>query len=181
MAAGKSGTPVAVRIGWHAPIPASDRRTAKALADLLAAIVAQDESYISHGEYLEGLSPDGKRWSPDLAARYRTHLRAMLIGKDKTRRLAEARSPDGELAGLAIVAFEENGAELCWIIEDLAVHRDHRRSGVGRSFVDFIAAEASTAGASKLMLESGAGNHAAHALFDSTGFEVFSKVFMRDL
>jgi GNAT superfamily N-acetyltransferase len=170
-----------VSVGWHAPIGDKDRATPKKLGDLLAGVVALETNYISHGEYLEGLSPDGKSWSKDLARRYADDIRAMLTGVDDESRLAEARDAKGALLGLTIVAFNDNGAELCWIIEDMAVLPTARGQGVGHAFMTFIAAEAKKAGAKKLMLESGVENHGAHRLFEATGFKLYSKVFVRGL
>jgi len=170
-----------VAVGWHAPIRDTDSATPKKLGDLLAGVVALETNYISHGEYLEGLSPDGRSWAKDLARRYAGDIRAMLTGVDDESRLAEARDARGALLGLAIVAFNDNGAELCWIIEDMAVLPAARGHGVGAAFVEFIAAEAKKAGAKKLMLESGVDNHGAHRLFEATGFKLYSKVFVRSV
>lgn len=177
MGAGASG----LRIRWHARIPDTDRKTARTLAEFLARIVGEDPAYISHGEYLEGLSPDGRRWADDLASRYRRDIRAILTGKDKATRLLEARGGNEVLLGLCLVARRANGAETCWIVEDMAVPREARDRGVGSAMMAFITAEARKAGAARLMLESGAANHAAHRLFDRLGFRLYSKVFVRDL
>jgi GNAT superfamily N-acetyltransferase len=168
-------------VGWHAPIRDTDRATPKKLGALLAGVVALETNYISHGEYLEGLSPDGRSWTKDLARRYTDDIRAMLTGVDDESRLAEARDFKGALLGLAVVAFNNNGAELCWIIEDMAVLPTARGQGVGHAFMTFIAAEAKKAGAKKLMLESGVENHGAHRLFEATGFKLYSKVFVRSV
>lgn len=153
---------------------------AKELAALLAGIVRADPAYISHTEYMEGLSPDGAGWAGDIETRYRENFFALLSSGHADKYVYLARQ-GGDLVGMAVAGVHANGSETFWSIEDMGVMPDKRRLGVGQALLDRIAGDARTAGACRLMLESGAGNTPAHALFEQAGFTVFSKVFTRSL
>lgn len=163
--------------------PQSNPETAAAvLAQFMADIVSLDDAYISHGEYFHGLSPDGKSWSEDLAELYRTEFHMILKSAAQENLILTAHAgEDNLLIGVAVTSFRQNGHEIYWVIEDMAVAPDMRRRGVGQAFIDQVATLAREAGAKRLFLESGVDNHDAHRLFENAGFHPFSKVFTREL
>ncbi|MGC4089248.1 MAG: GNAT family N-acetyltransferase [Polyangiaceae bacterium] len=83
---------------------------------------------------------------------------------------------DGEVVGNALVLFRESAespfapARKWWSLEHVAVTAAQRRTGVGRSLVEHIAAEARAAGIRELRLESWAFNGDAQAAFERLGF-----------
>lgn len=72
----------------------------------------------------------------------------------------------GRLAGYAAWWVAADAAEL----GDLAVHREHRRRGVGRALVRAVARAARERGVARLFLQVRAGNEAALSLYRDTGF-----------
>lgn len=63
-------------------------------------------------------------------------------------------------------AFERRWRE----VEQLGVHPDHRRRGVGRALLEHIVASARAAGIPAVELNTWAFNEAAHAAFERSGF-----------
>jgi ribosomal-protein-alanine N-acetyltransferase len=60
-------------------------------------------------------------------------------------------------------------------INNVAVRDRYRRCGIGRALLDLIMAEGKRLGASRAFLELRAGNVAALALYESSGFRVASR------
>ena len=58
-----------------------------------------------------------------------------------------------------------------WVLNDLYVAADERRSGIGTLLLDAAAAAARAAGATRLVLETGRDNAAARALYLSAGWD----------
>lgn len=57
-----------------------------------------------------------------------------------------------------------------WLLNDLFVHRDHRRHGVGRQLMDRAIAHARETGYGRLELATSTDNHGARQLYESLGF-----------
>lgn len=72
----------------------------------------------------------------------------------------------GEAAGVVLWRTAADEAELLTI----AVHRDHRRSGLGRLLLTAMIDRVRSAGAKNLFLEVGADNTAARSLYAQAGF-----------
>lgn len=146
------------------------------LARFLAKIVRAHPSYISHGEYYDGLSPDFKTWSDDLQARYESAFRTALFDPSSIR-VARASAHDGSLCGVVVADIGDNGTERYWIVQDLGVAPHIRGRGVGAALLEAVSSAAKADGANRLILESGADNETAHAFFLRQGFSPVSKVF----
>lgn len=58
-----------------------------------------------------------------------------------------------------------------WVLNDLYVAADERRSGIGTLLLDAASAAARAAGATRLVLETGRDNAAARALYRSAGWD----------
>ena len=58
-----------------------------------------------------------------------------------------------------------------WVLNDLYVAADARRSGIGTLLLDAASAAARAAGATRLVLETGRENAAARALYRSAGWD----------
>lgn len=145
-------------------------------AAFLARALRDTQAYISHGEIQNGLSPDGRNWTPDLAAL----LAEDLAGLDEDRSLFVAR--DGqEIAGAAIVRWCSGGRLRFAVIEDLAVAAPLRSQGLGGTMIEAIETEAHRRGSAWLFLESGLDNHRAHAFFGRLDYKPISKVFAKEL
>lgn len=57
-----------------------------------------------------------------------------------------------------------------WLLNDLFVHPDHRRHGVGRQLMDRAIAHARETGYERLELATAMDNHEARQLYESIGF-----------
>lgn len=66
--------------------------------------------------------------------------------------------------------FSSIGTSRTFVLNDLYVEADHRRTGAGRSLVETATAHARRAGAAGLSLVTGADNHTAQALYESLGW-----------
>jgi len=68
-------------------------------------------------------------------------------------------------AGLAVVAPDE-----CWV-QNIAVHRDAQRRGIGRELLEALLAEAGRRGVHKTLLEVAVDNRPAQTLYATYDFE----------
>jgi ribosomal-protein-alanine N-acetyltransferase len=68
-------------------------------------------------------------------------------------------------AGLSVVAPDES-----WV-QNIAVHRDAQRRGIGRELLEALLAEADRRGARKTLLEVAVDNHPAQKLYATYDFE----------
>lgn len=170
-------------LAWVEPAltPQARHEDAARRAAQLARIVSIDAAYISHGEYYAGLATDTDHWSADLEERYLREITDLWDGRSGDERLLDATDASGQRIATAIVTSGHNGHEAFWIIQDMAVEPAFRRHGIAADMMDFIEAEARAAGVARLLLESGIGNHGAHALFERAGFQTLSKVFHKPL
>ncbi len=161
------------------PILSWDKSVAVAseAAVFAAKIIGQHAPYISHGEIQTGLSDDGRTWVADLDERYREDF--LEFGDD--RDLLTARLPDGALAGIAIVAWEESPRRRFAVLEDMAVDPDQRSSGIGALLLGEVDRAVKKRGIDWLFLESGKDNVRAHAFFERHGFNELSHVFAKRL
>jgi ribosomal protein S18 acetylase RimI-like enzyme len=80
---------------------------------------------------------------------------------------------DGEAVGFAQVYPTWSSLDLArsWTLEDLFVAPTARRTGVARALLDQLAADARTAGACRIVLETAHINTQAQALYESYGFQ----------
>ncbi len=151
--------------------------TARAASAFAAAIIGLHAPYISHGEIQTGLSDDGKTWVADLADRYLEDF--LELGEE--RELLVARTPEDDICGLAIVAWEETPRRKFAVIEDMAVDPEQRSSGIGALLMREIDAKVRARGVEWLFLESGKENVRAHHFFERHGFNELSHVFAKRL
>ncbi|WP_240126421.1 GNAT family N-acetyltransferase [Thermomonas alba] len=79
---------------------------------------------------------------------------------------------DGAAVGFAQLypMFSSVRTARLWILNDLYVAADARRSGVGRALLDSAAAFARSDGAAAIALETARDNHAARALYRAAGW-----------
>lgn len=162
--------PTSLALAWNAP---DDVAPAAAFA---ARVIGASTDYISHGEIQTGLSSDGRTWSPELAELYASDF-ADLTDRD----LLVARTPDGDIAAIAILAWEETPRRKFAVIEDMAVDPAIRSGGVGAQMIEALAARVRERGVGWVFLESGLRNERAHAFFQRHGFAEVSHVFARRL
>jgi len=79
-----------------------------------------------------------------------------------------AAMSDGQVIGYAGLAMVRPEA---WV-NNIAVRRDHQRSGIGRLLLDELLEHARAHGATHTLLEVAANNGPAQQMYDSYGFEV---------
>lgn len=102
------------------------------------------------------------RWTP---ARVRKHI------KDPDTMVLIA-SKEGVIAGFAIMRFGENHAHLFL----LAVRPGCRRSGIGRSMMQWLEKSCRTAGIQSVRLEVRASNRAALRFYRSLGYRYVARI-----
>ena len=155
------------------------------IADAVAALFVAhaDPSYISHSELQIGRAVDPGTWAADVGERVRgLAVRSARTGDAPAGGIRLATlSSEGRLDGFAFVAFVRGPAAPYAVLEDLLVAPDVRGRGEGARFVDWIGRECRARGMRRLYLESGTGNHHAHAFFERRGFRQTSVVMVRDL
>jgi len=78
----------------------------------------------------------------------------------------------GDIAGFAIMKFRDEDAHLLL----LAVQPQSRRSGIGRSMLEWLEASCRTAGIRHVRLEVRAGNRPARAFYDRLGYLLVGQV-----
>lgn len=93
---------------------------------------------------------------------------------------------DGDHAEDAVaVAGFRIGRNLAWghfmYVDDLVTHPDARGTGQGRALLDWLRAEARSAGCGQLHLESGTSRHGAHRFYLSQGMIIPSFHFSQRL
>lgn len=151
--------------------------SAAAAAKFAAAIIGGDPAYISHGEIQTGLSLDTESWSADLAGLYAEDFAE--LGED--RDLLIARSADGAIAGIAILAWEQSSRRRFAVLEDMVVAPLNRSSGVGRNLIRIVEERVEERGVEWLFLESGLRNERAHKFFEREGFHMTGHVFVKPM
>ncbi len=76
-------------------------------------------------------------------------------------------------------AFTSVGMRRIWILNDLFVSPEARRDGVGRALMDAARAHAQATGVRRLVLETGADNVTAQALYDDLGYQPTGSVHLQ--
>ncbi len=146
----------------------------QALSDLFWDTVSSDPSYISHGELQMGvacgqgvLADDGKRkWQRYIAEKISAPTSRVFV--------AEA---DGAIRGFVVAEVASDGDRPFGVICDLIVRRDLRGEGLGGVLLGRGREWLAGRGVDAVYLESGVGNHNAHAFFEHHGFSMVSHVF----
>jgi ribosomal protein S18 acetylase RimI-like enzyme len=146
-------------------------------ARFAAAIISAHDGYISHGEIQTGLSPDGKSWADNVDALFDDDFQD--FGDD--RDLLVARSPEGRIIGIAIVAWEQSTRRSFAVLEDMAVDPTVRSSGLGHALITEIENAVRARNVDWIFLESGKNNLRAHGFFERNGFAEISHVFGKKL
>ncbi len=120
-----------------------------------------------------GLCPLGPEDLEDCLRLDRQALGGLWSAEQWERELAEPRRPVlGWRQGGRLVALAS-----AWLVVDelhitaVAVHRDHRRQGLGRRVLDALLVQGRQAGAHMATLEVSSANAAATALYARLGFE----------
>jgi GNAT superfamily N-acetyltransferase len=102
-------------------------------------------------------------------------------GANDRQIVAVARDDDGQAVGMAsaqIVVSTAEGALSAWI-EDVVVHQDHRRQGIGRQLLDHLVAWAKTHGATRVQLVADQENAGADLFYKAIGWQSTQLVVRR--
>jgi len=80
---------------------------------------------------------------------------------------------DGKYAGFTQLypSFTSVGMKRIWVLNDLYVHQDFRKKGVGEALIRHTFEYARKTGRTKVMLETGKDNIQAQKLYEKIGFE----------
>jgi len=101
-------------------------------------------------------------WTP-------ARVRRAIAGRDSSAVVARR---DGRIAAFAIMQFGDDTAHL----NLLAVGLEHRRQGLGRRLMQWLASTAVEAGIFRVDLELRSDNRAARRFYESLGFEALNVV-----
>jgi GNAT superfamily N-acetyltransferase len=161
-----------------------DPRRAQELAGFFARHVGPE--YISHSE-LQGpraLSPEC--WRGGLPEILREEIEPRLAQTERgvpgsTSQPILTAESDGAVVALSFITFAGSAGVPFAIVEDLIVDPSMRGEGIGKTILDWIAAEARMRNIGRLFLESGVHNERAHHFFEHEGFQTVSIVMMRSL
>jgi ribosomal protein S18 acetylase RimI-like enzyme len=118
------------------------------------------------------LHPDDQ---PPTPADVRRAWQAITAQAGRTILVAEA---DGTVVGTADCATLPNltrQARPFLLVENVVVTATHRRSGIGAALMDGVVALAKNAGCYKIQLLSRATRQAAHAFYESCGFQAVAQ------
>jgi GNAT superfamily N-acetyltransferase len=133
--------------------------------------------YISHGEIQSGRAISTRMWSPDLS-RVMSGEISSALRRESNDAVAVGYAGNG-LAAMAIVGYDDLLSY--GVLHDLVVEKTMRDSGYGGQMLDWITLRSRDRGISRLFLESGIENEAAHRFFARYGFSPISKTMMLDL
>ncbi|MEO0574485.1 MAG: GNAT family N-acetyltransferase [Pseudomonadota bacterium] len=166
-------------VPYHSTWDTITPNLAKQLSTFFVANIHDHTDYISHSEYFEGLSPDAAQWADNLEERI---AKGMLDARtDLPLEALVIKTDENDISAVALVDWDTNGTERYAVIEDMTVAKNARRQGLGQRLIDEATQRSKERGAKRIVLESGARNAGAHALFAENGFDVLSKVFVKRL
>jgi ribosomal protein S18 acetylase RimI-like enzyme len=99
-------------------------------------------------------------------------MRARFAHGDSTVFLAMERQPGRALGFVQLYpSFSSVAAQRIWILNDLFVAPEGRRSGVGRALMDTARQFAASTGAKRIVLSTAVTNREARALYESCGYK----------
>ncbi len=109
------------------------------------------------------------------ASRQARGLELLIAESAKSDRqiVAVARDDRGQPVGMAsgqIVISTAEGAPSAWI-EDVVVHAEHRRQGIGKQLLEFLSAWAKARGATRMQLVADRENASAELFYTALGWQ----------
>ncbi|MBL8966743.1 MAG: GNAT family N-acetyltransferase [Spirochaetaceae bacterium] len=141
---------------------------------LFAASVSRH--YIAMGDLRADRLDERLEWRADLAEELEREIRG--ASGDVNYVAVRGRGGEGIVAILVVALNEGNkSAEL----GDLVVRKDWRGRGLGELVLRWLEAALRKRGFRRIVLESGAGNEAAHAFFERQGFSPLAVEFVKEI
>lgn len=142
--------------------------------------------YICQGELLDGRADSVSAWSKELPsslARFFTEtMGSGTAGKGERRAGILAVRRNEAILGFAVVEINRFPHKRPHaFLHDIVVDPQARGSGIGTALMQKLKDELLGEGIDRIFLESGIGNHRAHAFFNRHGFEQTSISMMADL
>jgi GNAT superfamily N-acetyltransferase len=138
--------------------------------------------YISHGEVQSGRALNIHQWSPLLHSVLSEEFTQSIENKEPgvLYRLGMAHY-DGKLAGMMFVEIQFDGKAQYAVLQDMVVDSSMRDKKIGRAMLSWLEADLKNSEIRWLFLESGIHKHRAHSFFEHNGFEICSKMMVKDL
>ena len=146
----------------------------KRLASLFWDTVSADPSYISHGELQMGIAEKEGVLAPDGKRKWERYISEKISAR--TSRVFVAES-ENTIQGFVVSEIASDGDRPFGVICDLLVRSDARGGGLGKTLLNAGREWLAGQGVDSIYLESGVGNHNAHAFFEHHGFCMVSHVF----
>jgi N-acetylglutamate synthase-like GNAT family acetyltransferase len=154
------------------------------LLDTLAGLFLKNinESYISHGEVIDGRANNLNEWKADIREIMKEEFSEAINNSFNLpgtfTKLAMAVQNEAIVA-LALIEFHPSTKVI--VLCDIVVDKLLRGQKIGESMFNWIEAEAGSWGAKQIFLESGISNQKAHHFFERVGFHCSSVVMVKDI
>ncbi len=149
---------------------------AAAIASLFWDHLESNPEYISHGEIQMGVALDPDTLAPEGRRIWKTYLERCIADEDG---LVAVAYNSGGIVGFAILTVAEDEGRRFGVLNDILIYRDYRGWGFGKELLAACFGWLRGLEIDSCFLESGRGNHAAHAFFEKHGFRLISHTFGR--
>jgi GNAT superfamily N-acetyltransferase len=130
--------------------------------------------YISHGEMQMGAALAPGVPAPDGRRIWQNYLEGCIASEEG---LVLAAYNSAGIVGFAILTVGEDEGRRFGVLNDILIRRDHRGWGFGSELLAACFGWLRGLKIESCYLESGRGNHAAHAFFERHGFSLISHTF----
>lgn len=182
----------------HIEITTAKRDDAKTLCIIFINHITSHPEYISHGEIQMGVGegtyvPSDKsgaggfisKPSPFAREKWMNYINGKLDSLETGAVFkAAVKSSDSqgveEIAGFCVLEITDDGDAPFGMLCDVLVKEEYRGKGIGTKLIQKSMEWFRSKGIKDIYLESGLGNHAAHAYFQRLGFHQVSHIFKLD-
>lgn len=138
-------------------------------------------SYISHGEIMEGRAINPVEWASDLASHLEHEFTETLKNEPFQKANMVCAWHNETLIGFALVEYDSAPDDNYAILSDIVVSLEFRNQNVAAKMTDWLKTQLYSQNIKKMFAESNINNETAHHFLEKTGFKTISKVFYMEL
>ncbi len=139
------------------------------------------ENYISHSEIQEGRAINKEEWSEDIRAILTSEFNEAIKNDLFNQSNIVAAYTNQLLIGFALIEYKNAPEASYAILSDIVVDTDYRKNNIGENIIDWVLPQLKSNKIKSLFAESNIHNHPAHQFLSKMGFQVISKVFMKNI
>ena len=179
----------------HIEITTAERSDAEILCNIFINHITEHPEYISHGEIQMGVGegtyvPSDKsgaggfisKPSPFAREKWMNYINGKFDTLETSSIFKAAVISSGsleveEIAGFCVLEITDDGDAPFGMLCDVLVKEEYRGKGIGTKLIQKSMEWFRSKGIKDIYLESGLGNHAAHAYFERLGFHQVSHIF----